>query len=145
MSLNNQLALDHYVDVLQNLRRDTLEDLADCCADDVIFKDPFNHTEDKAGYLDVLKDMFESLNDVRFVVEEAEATEKGAYLTWTFTGKSRLTGEINVQGMSRIGFNHEGKVNKHLDYWDGSAVMEGIPAFGAIVRLIKTRAGSKPQ
>lgn len=144
MSLTNQTALDHYIEVLQNLRLDTLEALANCCAEDVVFKDPFNHTQSKHAYLAVMKDMFESLNDVRFVVEEAEATEKGAYLTWFFTANSRLTGTINVQGMSRIVFNAEGKVSQHMDYWDGSVVMEAIPLFGAMVRAIKKRAAHKP-
>lgn len=144
MSLTNQSALDHYIKVLQSLRRDTLNELADCCANDVVFKDPFNHTQGKSDYLGVLKDMFDSLDDIRFVVESAEATEKGAYLTWVFTARSRMTGTVNVQGMSHIGFNGKGKVNKHWDFWDGSLVMEGIPIFGAIVRSIKKRAAYKP-
>ncbi len=135
-----QQALAHYADVLQNLSVDTLIELSDCCSENVVFKDPFNSTHGRKQYLELLRDMFARLDNVSFEVQDQEATSKSGYLTWVFSASSSATGPISVEGMSRIVFDQEGKVQQHYDYWDGSQIMEGIPVFGAVVRYIKKRA-----
>lgn len=135
-----QAILENYSALLGQLTKDKLGQLADFCSEDVLFKDPFNEHKGKQAYLAVLGDMFERLDNVQFQVYEVDVTEKGGYLRWHFAAKSAATGLIKVEGVSWIAIDQDGLICEHIDYWDGSEAMTGIPLLGGLISWIKRRA-----
>ena len=140
--LNHQALLEHYAERLQQLSADNLEPMLELLADNVEFRDPFNHTHSRDQYRDVMVDMFASLDNVQFDVTQIDATPQGGYLTWVFSGYSAITKQIRAEGVSQIRVHADGKIDRHIDYWDGSEIMQGVPLLGWIVRTVKRRASA---
>lgn len=136
----NDHLLKRYADLLETLTPESLDEMLQLLADNVEFKDPFNHTTGKAGYRAVMIDMFANLDNIQFKVKQIDATPTGGYLVWKFSAYSRITKAIQAEGVSQILIDSEGKISRHYDYWDGSRIMDGMPLIGQIVRWIRTRA-----
>ncbi|GGB91757.1 hypothetical protein GCM10011352_17270 [Marinobacterium zhoushanense] len=137
----HETLLRRYADLLQTLTPDRVDQMLQLLAEDVEFKDPFNHTTSKAGYRAVMMDMFASLDNIQFRVKQIDATPTGGYLIWEFSAFSNITKAIHAEGVSHILINAEGKISHHQDYWDGSRIMDGIPLLGRIVKSVRNKAG----
>ncbi|MBV1788172.1 nuclear transport factor 2 family protein [Marinobacterium sp. D7] len=136
---NSDHPLKQYADLLETLTPDNLDAMQQLLADDVEFKDPFNHTSGKAGYREVMVDMFANLDDIQFRVKQIDPTPTGGYLIWEFSAYSTITKAIRAEGVSHILIDAEGKITRHYDYWDGSRIMDGMPVIGCIVRWVRKR------
>jgi hypothetical protein len=42
-----------------------------------------------------------------------------------------------IDGMSKVTFNENGKIIDQVDYWDTSPIFASVPVLGKIVTLIK--------
>lgn len=141
--------LQGYIDLLESLSLDNVEQLYEYVAEEIVFSDPFNKVSGSKAYVGLLKDMFEKLDNVQFTVYESLYQEKEqlvgnpenntAYLYWNFSANSGATGKLNFDGSSRLVFNQGGKISSHQDFWDGSVIFQKIPIFGAMLRAIKNK------
>jgi predicted ester cyclase len=145
--------LQGYINFLESLSPDNVEQLYEYVAEGIVFSDPFNKISGSKAYVDLLKDMFEKLDDVQFTVYESLYQEKDqlsgnlennntAYLYWNFSANSGATGKLNFDGSSRLVFNQDGKISSHQDFWDGLAVFQKIPILGAVLRIIKNKVSA---
>ncbi|KEA61763.1 putative transcriptional regulator [Marinobacterium lacunae] len=139
----NKDLLTQYASLLEALSPENMDSMLTLLAEDVEFKDPFNHTRDKAGYRAVMTDMFESLENIQFKVKQIAPTPRGGYLLWDFSAYSKITKAIYAEGVSHIEINAEGKINRHYDYWDGSLIMDGMPLIGRVVKWVRKKAGKR--
>lgn len=143
-----------YIDQLESLSLDNVEQLHDYVAEDIVFSDPFNKVSGAKNYIGLLVEMFDKLDNVKFIVYESLYQEKVqlkdskegnpksnnvAYLYWNFSASSRSTGKLNFDGSSRLVFNQDGKIGSHQDFWDGLVTLNKIPLLGAILRWLKNR------
>lgn len=135
--------LDHYITLLENLAPANLEQLRELVSDDVHFSDPFNQVAGVEGYLELLREMFQRLDDVRFNVHERVQHDSIAYLYWTFTASSKTTGELHFQGTSRLLFTDDGRVASHQDFWDSAAIYQQLPIIGILIRWLQKRAAHR--
>lgn len=131
--------LAEYAKVLSSLTADNLHTLEPLLADEVEFRDPFNHSFGRKAFIDLLRDMFERLDDVSFQVDAVAVEGDVGMLHWTFTANSSLTGKICFQGMSRVCIDGNTQVISHYDYWDGSLVLELVPVLGKLISWLKRR------
>lgn len=138
--------LQEYILLLESLCPENIEQLYNYVTEDIVFSDPFNQLQGDRAYVELLKDMFEKLDDVQFTVHESSHHEKNhfidnstAYLYWTFTANSRTTGQLSFEGTSRLKFDENGKISSHQDFWDGLALLQEFPVLGTILRTIKKR------
>ncbi len=134
--------LTEYAECLVTLTPSRLDTLAEHCDDNVEFIDPFNHSHGIDELTRVMGDMFAKLDDVRFVVNDIALNDEGGYLYWSYSADSTLTGQFEVDGVSLIRLNSEGKVLFHQDIWDASVLMEQLPVVGKGIRMVRRRASS---
>ncbi|WP_438950816.1 nuclear transport factor 2 family protein [Porticoccus sp.] len=132
-------SLSQYIQLLETLEMSNLEHLRDVLSEDVVFTDPFNHVKGIDAYLALLTEMFERLDSVDFTVHHSQQQETVAYLYWTFSGSSSVTGRLNFQGSSRLIFDETGKITQHQDFWDSADLYEKVPVLGALFRWLRRR------
>ena len=132
-----QNRIETYAAALEAAAPDTIETILALCAEDVEFRDPFNHTRTKDGFRAVLVHMFKSVKALKFTVHETFGADEKWVLRWTFTGKAKLIGDLRIDGLSEIELNAAGLVTRHIDYWDAwEHVFSRLPVFGALARLL---------
>lgn len=131
--------LARYAQALSELTPDTVNSLETLLGEQAVFSDPFNQVTGRAVFLRIFEDMYSRLEGVSFEVHQLAETEQGGFIYWTFRGHSRLTGALQIEGVSRIGLDAAGKVQAHDDYWDASLLLERFPLLGRIIRRIRQK------
>ena len=137
-------ARDDYVKALENLTPATLPALMDRFAETAEFRDPFNHARGRAAIETVFTHMFAAIDGVSFKVGGQAGQGEQVFLTWRFSGTNRRLGPIAFEGASAITFRGDGKVIRHIDYWDTAALTCRIPLFGAILRRLRRGMAAVP-
>ncbi|MEZ5666331.1 MAG: nuclear transport factor 2 family protein [Alphaproteobacteria bacterium] len=138
MSADIDAAAAAYAAFFETLSADGLDRLDALCAPDVFFRDPFNEVVGVAAFRAVLAKMFRDVAAPRFAVTDRARSGRTVYLRWTFAfGRGRRSHRI--EGMSEVHFDAAGRVEKHIDHWDGSEVYRLVPLLGAAIRLVRRR------
>lgn len=104
-------------------------------ARDAVFADPFQRVVGVDAIIEVFRHMYATLDNPRFEVLESLGDSEKGYIRWRF-----YANDFEIEGVSHVRFDTDGKALSHIDYWDASAnVYEKIPLLGALIRLIKHR------
>ena len=142
----NPFRLDALITCYENLRLESVEDLAGYYAEDAYFKDPFNEVRGRAAILRIFTHMFSQVSEPRFAIVERVVDEHGAMLVWEFYYRAKLWGRGATQvmrGASHLKFNSEGKVIWHRDYWDAAEELYAkLPVIGWLMRRLKKMMAS---
>ena len=141
--------LARYLEFMQDLSLARLADAGSVIADDVEFIDPFNHLRGRHDFVRCLEDMLAQLADLRITVTHAglleplQAPEAEVWcLRWHFSGKLRRLGHRDwaVTGMSEVALAADGRVARHVDFWDAArGLYEELPGVGAVQRWLRRR------
>ena len=105
------------------------------------FSDPFQSVKGLGEIYNIFLNMYKSLHNPRFVVDEVVSSDDVAYIRWRFYySLSESAKADSFTGVSRVTFTPGAKVKSHIDYWDAAEhVYEKIPLLGSILRYIKRR------
>ena len=134
---SSRRAIEGYVSALEEAKADSIEGLLDLCAENIEFRDPFNHTRTKPEFKQVLQHMFQQVKQLRFDVHEVQGEGAKWFLKWTFTGRVRVIGALEIDGVTEVDIDQEGLVCRHLDYWDATGpVLLRLPVLGKILWLL---------
>lgn len=142
--------LQAYVNAFETLTPDTLDtNLGLLLADNVVFKDPFNHVTGRTATLAVFKHMFATVSHPKFTVFMAAQDPnmtRCALLYWQFDFELPSNQSAQqIDGMSRVTFNTEDLVSEHTDYWDaGEQVYAKVPLLGWGIRQVIKRLSAHP-
>lgn len=140
MIRDTRASLDAYIRFYETLTLQTVGELRTLVTPDVHFRDPFNDVQGVAGYERVLTKMFEDLDTPRFEIAHAVLDGSVGYLKWRFVFRVKRGRERAIVGMSELHFDADGRVARHVDYWDAAAqVYEHLPVLGFILRRIRRR------
>lgn len=127
----------------QKLGAHNLALLDEVYSDAVVFCDPMHRIEGLSLLKEYFANLYQNLSSIDFVFHHVMDDGAQATLVWTMTfAHPKLAGgkPISVEGVSQIGYSD--KVDFHRDYFDmGAMLYEHIPGLGALVRLVKNRAG----
>ena len=109
-------------------------------AENAYFEDPFHVLTGVEGIYGLFQNMYASLADPLFRVDEIVESGDVAYIRWTFDYRHSAHGKPQqITGASRVEING-GKVISHIDFWDaGRQVYEQLPVLGALVRFIRRK------
>ncbi len=132
-----------YVALFEHLSPDTIAQLEPLLSASVRFQDPFNDVHGVAGVTQVLEDMFRRATEPRFSVQHWAVDDNSGYILWTFSAGLPGLGPWQVEGVSRLLFDMDGRIASHVDYWDAGALYERLPLLGRLLRLIKKRISAK--
>jgi steroid delta-isomerase len=132
-----------YADYFERMTPQTVDQLRALAAPDIRFKDPFNDVRGVERMERCMQAMFADATDVRFQVLDRAVNGATAYLRWRFWFKpKRLGGTVpwQVDGMSEVHFDAEGRVVEHIDHWDAASQFYArLPLLGALIRWVQGR------
>lgn len=138
-------AIDRIVLAFETLTPDSVAALDTLYAPDARFKDPFNEVQGLEAIQRIFSDMFEQLEQPRFVITQRIAQDAQCFLVWEFhfAFKSFKKGQAQcVRGGSHLELAADGRIAMHRDYWDAAEELyEKLPLMGAILRWLKRRIG----
>jgi hypothetical protein len=119
----------------------TVEAFGTVYDDAVVFKDPFNEVKGISAVYGIFQEMYQSLDEPRFIIREYVGDGSIAYVKWDFLFHFKGdTKENRFEGVSRIEMNAEGKVISHVDFWDAAEhIYEKIPLLGSVLRFVKRK------
>lgn len=132
-------AANAYRKAFEQLTPDTLDNLINLAAPDIVFTDPFNTVYGKDRFRHVFQHMFDTCEAPQFSVTDIAIGEAAVYMRWIMTGqiKGKTGLALNLNGMSELHFDTNGLVKKHIDHWDSaSQLLQTLPYIGWITRRI---------
>ena len=146
--MNNQheKSLARYVQLFETISPAALATLDEYFAPDARFSDPFNDVHGVPAIQHIFARMFETCLDVKFDVTHSFLHQDRAVLAWTMSFRPNVAllrkQCWEIPGTSLLHFAADGRVLEHVDYWDsGSYFYARLPIVGAIVRMLRKRAG----
>ncbi len=142
--MSSREGIERYIAFLNSANEANIAELANYCAPDVIFKDPFNYVQGSDRFVKIMQESFETLHNVRFEVLEAFWSEDGAVIKWHFhfAMKSTKPDEI-ITGFSEVRANEDGMITSHIDQWDsGERIYARIPLLGWFIRLVRQKVSA---
>ncbi len=128
--------LDAYLDWLQSLTPETVEHIAQHCAADVRFRDPFHDCVGYAAYRAVLTQALRDIPELAFRVHHVAPLADGALIDWTFSGRLRRQ-PFSFHGLSRVKQDGAGRIIEHVDVWDTAALYGRLPLIGRLLSWLR--------
>lgn len=96
-------------------------------APDMVFIDPLQRVQGRAGFRAMNERLFRRFAYVRFESVSAVGDEPHFMVSWTMVFRAKLGGEMRAPGVSELR-TEGGKVVYHRDHWDIlGTVMSGFP------------------
>ncbi len=134
----------------EQLSAERLGDVAHWYAVGARFKDPFQDVTGTDAITAIYADMFERLNDPRFVVLSLVSAHNEVFLTWDlhFSAPMLGKGPQRIHGATHWQLNDAGQIAVHRDYWDAAEELYAkVPVLGWLMRALRRRvsAGSRPR
>jgi limonene-1,2-epoxide hydrolase len=132
-------AIASYQAFFENLTDETVEDLRILATPHVRYRDP---TMDSKGIDAVTASMhkwFRDLNEIQFEMKDSAVDGLVGFQNWIMRFRIRKLPKRlwEIDGMSKVTFNENGKIIDQVDYWDTSPIFASVPVLGKIVTLIK--------
>lgn len=137
--------IERIVQRFESISPATLDAVAELYALDARFKDPFNEVQGPEAIRRIFEHMFESLDEPRFVVNEAIVQGRQAFLAWDFHFRMKRFDRAPqvIRGGSHLVLAADGRITLHRDYWDAAEELyEKLPVVGSLMRWLKRRAAS---
>ena len=124
MEENYKKYVEKYISVYESLSIYNLDALKDTFTNEVEFEDPFNKVTGKEAVIKIFSEMFEKIDNPKFQISDLSYAQNfdeklTVYLKWILYGKFKQNKKsFSIKGVSEVKFNKQGKVVKHIDYWD---------------------------
>lgn len=136
-------ALEAFVAFFGALAPADLDRLDGFYAPQARFVDPFNDVVGLETIRAIFAEMFERLDDPRFVIGTHFARGRDAFVAWDFsfgTGRAGSAGRWLIHGSTLLRFDGQGRVLEHRDYWDAAGQLyERLPLVGILIRGLRRR------
>ena len=131
---------ESYIRLFEEISHERLIGLEVFVSADIHFKDPFNDLNGIKQFSRLLSKTLSEVKNPKFNVTHKIWAGEALFLRWSFNGKLRFLGHWNIEGMSEIRFDSNGRINEHIDYWDASeSFYAKLPFVGTLIRIIKGR------
>ena len=142
--MDNQLPVDKFVDIYQQLNSSNLDLLSDIYANNIQFIDPMHEINGIESLRDYFANLYSNVKHCQFDITDSFGINNNAFVYWTmhYSHPKLASGKtISVQGHSKLIFDND-KIVKHRDYFNvGELLYKHIPILGSVVSYIDKRAG----
>ena len=130
-----------YAGYFDTLSPTTIDNVQPLISDDIHFIDPFNDVRGRDCYRRIVEKMFEDVRAPKFEILDLAWSGDLCFMRWDFSCNIAVIGDWSVRGMTEIGFNSDGLICSHYDYWDSGRHFYGrIPVVGSLLRFITRKA-----
>ena len=109
-----EIAFNKYRLVLEGLKATTLDSLDDVVSPDVHFADPLNEAEDLPKMKAIFAQLFETVTDVHYVIDDVGYSENGAYFRWILSASLSNKPWV-VKGVTHVTFDQHSRVIAHVE------------------------------
>ncbi|WP_165735779.1 nuclear transport factor 2 family protein [Pseudoalteromonas sp. C8] len=142
--MDNQLPVDKFVEIYQQLDSTTLDLLSDIYCDNIQFIDPMHEINGIVELRRYFANLYSNVKHCQFDINDSFDSGNNAFIYWTmhYAHPKLSSGKtISVEGHSKLIFEN-GKIIKHRDYFNvGELLYKHIPLLGSVIKLIDKRAG----
>jgi hypothetical protein len=85
---------------------------------------------------------FDLMDDLTFKIDQQACSGDALLVHWTmrFRVKKMPRKPWCLEGMSRVTFDDQGRIQDQVDYWDATPLLASIPVLGTFVRLARRMA-----
>ncbi len=136
-------ALSNLIHFFECLTQNSVANMPRFYAPNAYFKDPFNEVNHIDDIQQIFYNMFDHVNNPRFVVHTAFESEQQAFIGWHFLFEMKRfkVGQLQcIKGASHLQLNENQLVIFHRDYWDAAEELyEKIPLLAQLMRWLKKR------
>jgi steroid delta-isomerase len=131
--------LGNYQIFLEQLSEENVEKFREFASTNMRYRDPLEDAKGIDATLAYMHRWFINLDDLKFQIKETAVSGRHAFFHWRmiFRIKKSPRKLWELDGISKIIFNEEGKIEDQIDYWDSSPLIESFPILGKVVSLIK--------
>ncbi len=133
------------IDFFEQINEHNVANMPLFYAADAYFKDPFNEVHRVEDIQAIFSEMFQQVNNPRFVVHTAFESGQQVFMAWHFLFEMKRfkVGQVQcIKGSSHLLLNQNWLVQSHRDYWDtAEELYEKIPLLGSLMRWLKKQAG----
>ena len=138
--------LDALIEWYGNLSPERVGEVGRFYHEEARFTDPFNDVTGLEAIEGIFRHMFQTTDEARFRVSDAQTEGRTAWVSWTFDCRLRRV-EASIEGVTRLDFGDDGRVIGHRDFWDSADLFAEFPLLGTMVRHLRkrVRAPQKPQ
>lgn len=127
--------LSRYCAFFETLSADSITQIEDLFTPQALFADPFNRVRGPAAIRRIFAHLLRHWPKARFEVLERCQTGDLAYLRWHFWPDPAQS--LRIEGVSRVEFTPDGRVQSHRDYWDSASELYAhLPLLGAPTRWL---------
>lgn len=139
LNLSESSPINRLVSWYETLTPASLAVISQIYTDDAYFRDPFNEVTGIALIRHIMADMFEHLENPRFVFTDRIVDGQSAFVAWQFLFNFRGKSHV-IDGSTLLRFAPDGRVNYHRDYWDAAGELyEKFPVLGGVLRFFKRK------
>lgn len=136
-------AISAYADFYHGLNAGSLDRIEQLFSEQALFRDPFNQVRGPKAIRRIFEDLLRRCPEPGFEITETIGDLPVVFMRWNF--RPRRDGDLCIDGVSRIMFDGDGKVQEHLDYWDSnSQLFAHLPVVGACSRWAARRLTAHP-
>lgn len=152
---NLNIQLEAYAKAFENLTADNYaSSLSPLLSPDISFQDPFNKVNGVESVLKVFAHMFANLENPKFEVfhvmvqparieptNSPDVQELTGFLHWRFRfSLERFNAPIEFDGLSKVTFDTQGRINHHIDFWDPSEVVyDKVPVLNWLLKKVRRK------
>lgn len=134
--------LDEIFDWYGKLERGSVEKIRDYYAEEAFFKDPFNEVKGRDKIKHIFDDMFNQLENPRFVFIDKIEQDHQAFVTWDFKFAVKQKA-YTIHGSSHLKLNEQKMIIYHRDYWDvGEELLLKVPFVKNIYGAFRKKVSS---
>ena len=135
----SQATLERYCEFFEQLTLQSLDQIEQLFEPNAVFRDPFNHVQGHAPIRRIFEHLLNEYPRTRFEVSEQVLSDSVAYIRWTFAPDPEKP--LLIEGVSRVEFGANGKVQEHRDFWDSaSELFAQLPVTGPPTRWLLRQA-----
>ncbi|MBL6850862.1 MAG: nuclear transport factor 2 family protein [Alphaproteobacteria bacterium] len=127
--------IKNYIKLFSNLTPEKIKFFDDLIDENIIFIDPFNNIKGSNEFKKIFYHMFKSVKDPKFLIIDYLVGKNIVFLKWKMSFNA-FNSSQQIEGVSELRINEEGKIYSHIDYWDSlNGLFIKLPFIGIIYRL----------
>jgi len=112
--------------------------LAEICRPDFWFRDPFVEIHGLDAFKKFMRETGAHRTSTEWIVAGHAATGTSGYVRWRYVATFHEGPPLDFEGMTEFGFDAEGRLAFHIDFWDSAdALTVRVPSLRNVIQDAK--------
>jgi hypothetical protein len=131
--------LIQYTELFDQLTDETVEEFSKFASPIVRYRDPLTDAKGIDAAVAYLHKICADLDGLQIETKGYARNGRLAFSYWQMTFRIKRNPQKlwQLDGVSKIVFDDEGRVGEQIDYWDASPMLDDFPILGWVVTLIR--------